>query len=117
MSLPEQFTLKELANWFKVPERKLRDILKQHSVGVALGTDYRFTEQEALTFRENLPCPYGSTNVATARTGTSAAPSEAKLWTKARALATENGPKRSASNGNPKSSTVVSMARTRRQPS
>jgi len=77
------------------------------------GRNWILTEQDWLTLQEHLPCPSSSSNEA--KSGTSAAPSEASQYAKAQKLLTGTPPTKSASNGKAKSSVVAFMARPKPQ--
>src|SRR5580704_1528397 len=83
---PKFYTLDEVAARLRVSRRTLQDHLRVHPYGRRLGRRRLFSESEIQQLYEALPCPSNSTENAAAPTGTSAAPSEASLWTRAAAL-------------------------------
>src|SRR5262245_66475107 len=104
----ELFTLKEVAQKFRVSERTLREFLKQYPFYRKLRGRRLFTVSDIHQLYEALQCPSNSKSAAIP--GTSTAPSEASVSARLRALLTERQQRRSASNAKPKSSNVVSMA-------
>src|SRR5215475_14649668 len=94
--MPEQlFTLEEVAERFRVSRRTLQDYIRRHPYYRTLGRRKLFTEADITRLYEAMPCPSNSTENAEAPTGTSAAPSEASLWTRAAALLIDQPRRRS----------------------
>lgn len=102
------YTIQEVASSFRVKPRKLRDFLKAYPYYRKLGRVYLFTEADVHQLYGALECPSDLSAGMGLRTGTSAAPSEASLWTKAQALLTEKPPKRSGRDGSGKSHKAAS---------
>ena len=110
MALPQLHTMDEVAQALHISRRKLQDVIKERPFYRQIGRQKVFTEADIKALVESLSCPSSSPNATAEKTGTSVAPSEASLWTKLQALTTAKEPKKSASAGKRKSSTVVSMA-------
>src|ERR1700719_4345480 len=85
----ELYTLEEVAARFRVSRRTLQDFLREHPYYRVLGRRKLFTETDIQRLYEALPCPSSLSEGTEALSGMSAAPSEALLWTKARALLTD----------------------------
>src|SRR5262245_39648860 len=111
----ELFTLKEVAQKFRVSERTLREFLKEYPFYRKLRGRRLFTHSDINQLYEALNCPSNSRSAATP--GTSTAPSAASVSARLRALLTERRQKRSASSAKAKSSNVVSMAQPPAPPS
>src|SRR5262249_57779243 len=115
--LHEFFTLDEVAERFRVSRRTLQDFLRDHPYYRNLGRRKLFTEADITRLYEALPCPSSSTESEEAPTGTSAAPSEASLWTRAVELLKDQQRRRSALNLSGNASRQASSAERQPQPS
>src|SRR5262245_32760414 len=111
----ELFTLKEVAQKFRVSERTLREFLKQYPFYRKLRGRRLFTASDIHQLYEALQCPSNSRSAAPP--GTSTAPSEASVSARLRALLTERRQKKSVSRERTNSCNVVSMAHTPPPPS
>lgn len=93
---PRIYTFEEVATYFRVSRRTMQEFIRSFPFYRTLGRRKLFTETDIVRLYEALPCPSSSTENAELRTGTSAAPSAASLWTRAAALLTDQSRKRSA---------------------
>src|SRR4029077_7432698 len=103
-------TVDEVAALFRVSKRTLQDFLRLHPYYRRLGRRKLFTEADIARLYEALPCPSNLPDATEVQTSTSAAPSEASLWTRAQALLTDRPRKPSVRSGNGKSSRRASTA-------
>ena len=115
------YTLEEVADRFRVSRRTMQELVKKHPFYRVLGRRKLFSEADISALYGALPCPSNLHEGTDHRSGTSVAPSEASLWTKAQALFKERQPKRSERAGNGRSrkaasSGVVLPLRSLRQP-
>jgi excisionase family DNA binding protein len=88
----ELFTVEEVAARFRVSRRTLQAFIREHPYYRTLGRRKLFTEADIARLYEALTCPSSLSGDTAVQTGTSAARSEASLWTKAQALLTEKPP-------------------------
>src|SRR4051812_45184364 len=103
------YTIDEVAQRFRVSRRTMQDLVRLYPFYRLAGRRKLFSEADIGKLYEALPCPSKSSAGTEALTGTSGAPSEASLWTRAQALTTGGRRKRSVSSAKPNSSTVVSL--------
>jgi hypothetical protein len=115
------YTMEEVAERFRVSRRTMQDFIKDYPYYRVLGRRKLFTDQDILALAEKLECPSNSSADTARPSGTSGAPSEASLWTRAQRLLTEKRQKPSGRNGNGNSrrapsSVVVPLRHSLRQP-
>ncbi len=92
-------TMEDVAGLLRVSRRTLQDILREHPYYRVVGRAKRFTKDDFERLLEALRFRTRSVDAGESQTGTSAAPSEAALWTRLRALTTERPPRRPTSEG------------------
>jgi excisionase family DNA binding protein len=115
------YTLDEVAERFRVSRRTMQGFVKEHPYYRVIGRRKLFTEEDILALAEKLECPSSSSDATALHSGTSAAPSEASLWTRAQRLLTKQPPKRSGRKGSGNShkdrcSVVVPLRHSSRPP-
>src|ERR1700730_11473665 len=110
-------TLDEVATMFRVSTRTMKRHVRQYPFYRVLGGRKLFTRADIKALYEALKCPSSSSDGQADRTGTSTERSEASLYARAQELLTEKPRKRSGRSGSGKSSSVVSLAERRQQPS
>lgn len=95
VTAPLQFyTLDEVAARFRVSRRTMQGFIREHPCYRLIGRRKLFTEADIAQLAEALAYPSNSSAGTGARSGTSAVPSQASLWTKAQSLLRETKPKR-----------------------
>ncbi|PJK29925.1 hypothetical protein CVT23_09145 [Minwuia thermotolerans] len=105
-------TMAQACETLRVSRRWMQDFLKAHPEirVMRAGRHYRFDESDIRAIKEAMRCRSSSPGAAGRKTGTSAAPSEARLYSRAQELLTAPSRNRSGSGAKAKSNTVVSMA-------
>jgi hypothetical protein len=94
------YKFEEAAEKLRVSKRRLQELVKAHPHYARNGRVYLFCENDIRLIWEGIHCHSSSSNAQVLTTGTSVAPSEAKVFSKLREQTTRKPPNKSASNAN-----------------